>query len=201
MANKGQIEQPCKKGCGRKLKPAGRAYHEKFCTGPGYEPGHTYSAPGRHDKKAFKKRLEKAKVKVAKAIKAQVSDGRKDLVPCRKGCGRDLKAAGRPHHERFCTGKGYVPGYSAERRIERRMTTQSPPLKAKEPAYTAYYAPITAVKWAYEMFPEDSALFSAVCHIAACKTENDAEEQIKHLTQARDMLSLKIEMLMGDGER
>lgn len=189
MVDKRYVEKLCRKGCGRKLKPAGRAYHEKFCTGLGYEPGHTHSVPGRHDT---------TKVKKIKTDKAQKKE--KLMLPCRKGCGRMCVAQGRPHHEKFCSGPGYVPGYSAQRRVERRMTT-GPALKlaAKESkeTYTYYYAPINAVKWAYEMFPEDSALFSAVCHIAACKMEESRDEILKHLTQARDMLSLKIQDLQG----
>ncbi len=51
-----KVKSECSKGCGRKFNPAGRAYHEKFCTGPGYLPGHTHSVEGRHDVK--KEKLE-----------------------------------------------------------------------------------------------------------------------------------------------
>lgn len=179
MVDKRKIKKQHPK-CGREFSPAGYVIHEKYCTGPGYKSTHTHSVPGRHDALANR----------SKAVK------NKSLVLCGKGCGRELTPQGKITHENHCSGPGYIPGYSAQRRLERRIGSPKLKVKSLEEHYTTYTAPINDVKMAYEMFKHDSALFSAICHILACKVNDITLDQIYHLTQARDMLSLKIESLM-----
>src|SRR5688572_1565588 len=155
VKDKRKIKKQCTK-CGSEFAPAGLAYHIKFCTGPGYQSKGTHSVPGRHDALANRPKSTLKK-----------SDRRKTVSPCKKGCGRSYSAAGLVQHERSCTGKGYVPGYSAKRRLERNISNPSPSFRVKSTKETTnyWYAPQAAVRTAYEWFQFDSALFNAVTHL------------------------------------
>lgn len=78
---------PCRSGCGGMFHPAGRGYHEKFCTGAGYLPMRGPRSKGQ--------------------LKIAPTDKRLEKVLCRKGCGRYYCAAGLHHHEKFCDGPGF----------------------------------------------------------------------------------------------
>lgn len=170
-----KFKKECSKGCGGFFSPSGLSHHEKFCKGLGYRPGQAYVPRGKRRSKG-------------------------ELIRCSKGCGRSFVPQGIPGHERHCTGKGYNTRFMQRNRGKANEPTPKVQVKARAPRaeapyYTSYTAPINAVKMAYDMFPFDSALFGAICHIAACKTSMSPEDQIKHLTHARDCLSLKIEGL------
>lgn len=104
-----------------------------------------------------------------------------DLKKCRKGCGRELKAAGLSHHERWCTGPGYVPGYSWKRRTERRITGQPPKTK-----YTG------EIDMVYELFCDDAALYSCVQFLLEAR---DGKSVIENLQAAKEMIDTKIRFL------
>lgn len=191
--DKRKMKLPCRKGCGGEFSPAGRSYHEKFCTGKSYKPGHTHSVAGRHDARAKRREREGAQPRDAEIL-------------CPIGCGYKFLPQGLAPHKRRCTGKGWKPKYVYRRKLIDQIPDQAPvartvlQVRARQeaPAYaapTTNTAPINDVKTAYEMYRDDFALGSAICHILACKGDLSNEAQINHLTQARDMLSLKIEDL------
>lgn len=106
-----------------------------------------------------------------------------DLKKCRKGCGRELKAAGLSHHERWCSGPGYVPGYSWKRRAERKP--QNPKLK-EEAKYTGERDMV------YELFFDDAALYACVMHLLEAR---DDKNVICNLEAAKAMIETKIRFL------
>lgn len=166
--------------CGNWFSPAGYATHIKHCTGPGYKPNHTHSVPGSHNKKVK-----------AKPPSKPIYTQKDTLIPCRKGCGRLCKPQGQLAHERACQGPGYIPGYSAKRRIERRIG-----VKSKAPVatanYEAFYAPKAGVEMAYEMFKDDAEMFSIMVHLMAAVKGYDV---MYNLEAARKMLDRKMELL------
>lgn len=105
------------------------------------------------------------------------------LKECRKGCGRKLKSAGLSHHEKFCTGPGYVPGYSWRRRAERRISAVTPEVK-----YTG------EADMVYELFYDDAALFSAAKYLLAAR-DGEGECVLRNLESAKDMIDIKIRFL------
>jgi hypothetical protein len=152
--------------------PAGKASHEMVCTGKGYKPSHTHSPPGSHDTK------EK---RAARAAKKDM-DASGSLILCAKGCGRKLRPAGKPHHEKYCTGPGYTPGYSAARRVERRI-------EGSVAHYKVTYAPKAGVEMAYEMFQDDPLMFSIMVHLMSARAGYDV---VTNLEAAKGMIDLKI---------
>lgn len=163
---------PCRQGCGKEFSPAGRAYHEKFCTGPGYEPIRRPNRSGRHDLAA-----------VARKANLETIDGRFIKIICSKGCGREYTRAGMAQHEKYCEGPGYVPGYSWKRRAERKP--QNP--KAQEEAkYTGEKDMV------YELFFDDAALYACVMHLLDAR---DDKSVLCNLEAAKTMIETKIRFL------
>lgn len=103
------------------------------------------------------------------------------MKKCSKGCGRELKSAGLSHHEKFCTGPGYVPGYSWKRRAERRISATVPETK-----YTGEQDMI------YELFYDDAALYACAMHLLEAR---DDKNVLCNLEAAKAMIDTKIRFL------
>ena len=115
-------------------------------------------------------------------------DRRKDeKVPCAKGCGREYSPAGVTHHEKFCTGPGYVPGYSYKRRAERNISNPKP-IHKQEMKYTG------ETDMVYELFHDDAAMFSAVTFLLEAR---DGKDVLDNLLAAKSMIDTKIRFLGG----
>lgn len=114
-----------------------------------------------------------------------MTDKGQALERCTKGCGRMLKAAGRSHHEKYCTGPGYLPGYSKKRRIERRIT--APP--QQETRYTGEEDMV------YELFYEDAALFTTAVYLLEARDGTEIKDVIHSLEAAKAALDTKIRFL------
>lgn len=113
-------------------------------------------------------------------------DKRTDVkVPCKKGCGREYSPAGITQHEKYCTGKDYVPGYSYKRRRERNI--QNPkPQPQEEARYTGEEDMVL------ELFYDDAALFTAVIYLLEARDGTDA---LRSLKAAKAMIDAKIRFL------